>query len=322
MTGNRIMKKRNPAIDRMRSIGIILVIAAHCGFPDLFQRIRDFDVVLLMFCSGMAFGLSAHPDEKPIAYIWRRIKRLVFPVWQFLVFFFVFFGVSGRFFSLSEMAESFLLLAGGILFVWVYRVFFTSSLCNPFLKEFAQKPFKEVLAVSLILLILNDILYLQFFSGSGMIGKLLSYLITYSVGYAVVSMLGIASDQWDTSKRLIAAGVFGTIFFGFLICTRSADLYAYKYPPLLYYLSYGILWSEVLSCLLEKGTASPVTEWFSMHAMDIFLWHIFGYYLMDTFNPAMLDQMWLCFFALLGTGIAGASLQEQVQRIWKTRKQK
>ena len=319
MTGKKSMKTRNPAIDRMRAIGIILVIAAHCGFPEWFQRLRDFDV-LLMFCSGMSFGLSSHPEERPGRYIMRRFRRLVLPVWKFLVFFFLFFAVCGRVFTLPQIAESFMLLAGGILFVWVYRVFFTSSLCNPFLKKIAEKPFWKVLCSVLFSLILNDLLYLHLFSDSGMIGKMLSYLVTYTVGYAAVSLLGIASDQWNTSRRLIAAGVFGAIFSVFLVYTRSADLYAYKYPPLLYYLSYGILWSEVLSCLLAKKPASRCTEWLSMHAMDIFLWHIFGYYLMDTFNPSMLDQMWLCFSILLGTGILGAFLQEQFQRIWKARK--
>jgi fucose 4-O-acetylase-like acetyltransferase len=316
------MKTRNPAIDRMRAIGIILVIAAHCGFPEFFQQLRDFDVVLLMFCSGMSFGLSSHPDEKPGRYIMRRFRRLVLPVWEFLVFFFLFFALCGRTFTLTQMAESFLLLAGGILFVWVYRVFFTSSLCNPFLKKAAEQPFWKVIAGTLILLILNDVLYGQLFSDSGTIGKLLSYLITYTLGYAVVSLLGIAADRWDISERMITAGIFGAIFLGFLVYTRSMDLYAYKYPPLLYYLSYGILWSEVLSCLLAKGKASGITEWLSVHAMDIFLWHIFGYYLMDTFRPSLLEQMWICFLILLGTGILGAFLQDLLKNTWKARKQK
>ena len=44
---------RNVTIDILRVIGLILVISAHCEFPEWFYELWEFDVVTLVAVSGM-----------------------------------------------------------------------------------------------------------------------------------------------------------------------------------------------------------------------------------------------------------------------------
>lgn len=49
---------RDLKIDILRTIGILLVILAHVKLPELVRSIRSFDVVMLVFISGMSFAYS------------------------------------------------------------------------------------------------------------------------------------------------------------------------------------------------------------------------------------------------------------------------
>ena len=81
---------RNVTIDILRIIGLFLVIAAHCEFPEWFYELREFDVVTLVAVSGMSFyASSGRSNESYGNYVKKRFLRLVLPVWEFLVLFFV-----------------------------------------------------------------------------------------------------------------------------------------------------------------------------------------------------------------------------------------
>ena len=90
MTNNR-----NAAIDIMRALAIVLILSAHCWFPDTYQNIREFDVVMMFFLSGMSFGLSGFEfsREHYSEYIKRRFRKLILSVWIFLIFFFLLFRI-------------------------------------------------------------------------------------------------------------------------------------------------------------------------------------------------------------------------------------
>ncbi len=307
------MTKRNSTVDILRVIGLILVIAAHCSFPEWFLRFREFDVVLLVFVSGMSYGLS-RSDHKYLDYVIRRFRRLILPLWVFLIFFFIFFFLIGRRFSLSQMMQSFMLLAGGIYFVWVYRIMFTSSLLNPLMKKAGEnRNMILLIVISALLLAVNDLLYQFLFANMHTAGKIMEYLITYTVGYGVISFLGIEFVKMNRREKLIMTAVYGVLFAVTAVILRLPDFYDWKYPPMLYYISYGLMCSGILYMILEHVQASnAAVRWLSANTMNIFVWHIFAYYLLEYLSEALLENVAVSFLFFMAVGILGAWAQEKV----------
>ena len=318
-------KQRNCTIDLLRVIGLVLVISAHCGFSSWFTNARDFDVILLMFVSGVSFALSHPPDLSYRDYVKKRFRKLILPVWVFLTGFFLFFRVLGKTFTLREMAESYLLLAGGVLFVWVYRVFFTSALLNPFLLRLRDRRNAHILSLCTVLLLaFNDLISVFVFSKLGTAGKLLQYLFTYTIAYGLVSFAGIVFEKAERKDRIRIGILYAMAFVFAGALMRFPKFYDCKYPPMLYYCAYGIAWSALLFLGFERFSVSGILRslitWISVHTMDIFMWHIFAYYLLEWINPAYMDLPWLDFAVFLGGGILGAFLQEKVMKLWKKRR--
>ena len=316
--------KRDGSVDLLRVIGLALVIAAHCGFPQWFNELREFDVVLLMFLSGMSFLLSASSSGSWIAYAKKRFFRLVVPVWIFLTLFFLFFRLAGRSFSLSVIAQSYLFLSGGILFVWIYRIYFSVALVNPFLKQIRERiSFRWLMIGIAVVLLLNDLLSELFLARLVTIGKVLELAVTYTVAYAAVSLAGMEFHKAERKQRLVMTGLFGACFVLSGIFFRFPSFYAFKYPPRLYYASYGLLWSCLLYLLLSQVPdagrnlmCGKGIQWLSAQTMNIYMWHIFIFYVLDTFVPSLLEgHPWLDFGLLYFGSLLFAFLQSRVQRL-------
>lgn len=317
---------RNLIIDLLRMIGLFLVIAAHCKFPDWFYELREFDVVTLVAVSGMSFYLSAgRTQESYGSFVIKRFRKLVLPVWMFLVFFFLFFRLLGRSFSIREIAESFLLLSGGILFIWVYRIFFINALLNPFLKRLAEKcSFFAGVSFLIVGLVVNEFLFrLVGLVLTGTAGKVFDYVVVYTLGYALISWAGILWQKGDRRERRILLAAAAALFSLSVIAGDFRNFSESKYPPQLYYISYGLLVTFGLymlcSLLPVNEKAGRVITWLSVRTMRIYMWHIFLYYLLDTLTPSLMDHAWLTYGVLLGGGILGAFLQENAMHFIRKR---
>ena len=81
-------RKRYIYIDYLKVLGLLLVILAHVNCPSPLMQVRSFDVPLLVFVSGFLASKS-YSGHNAKGYYWKRIKRLVFPAWIFLTFFFL-----------------------------------------------------------------------------------------------------------------------------------------------------------------------------------------------------------------------------------------
>ena len=75
---------RDRRVDILRFIGLAMIILAHVSPPPFLFQLRNFDVPLMVLLSAISYGLSYKPTETYPMYFWKRIKRLVFPVWLFL----------------------------------------------------------------------------------------------------------------------------------------------------------------------------------------------------------------------------------------------
>ena len=313
--------KRNITIDILRVIGLMLVIAAHCEFPELFIEIREFDVVVLAAVSGMSFYLSfQRADISYGSYVKKRFRKLVLPVWIFLVFFFVFFRILGRSFSVREIIESFLLLSGGVLFIWVYRVFFINALLNPFLKKAADK-YTVTVSASLLAagILLNEILY-RFVSLKlpSAAGRIFDYAIIYTLGYGLISYAGMLWEKAGKNGKFLLTGIAAALFAVSLLDGGLRGFYDAKYPPQMYYIAYGLLCTFVLYLIFAKlpvsEKAGRIITWLSVRTMRIYMWHVFLYYLLETLAPSSLNNAWLCYAVFFGGGVLGSYLQELIIR--------
>ena len=302
---------RNKTIDLLRCIGLFLVIAAHCDFPRWFYNLREFDVVLLVFVSGASFYLSFRDKHiRYTEYLKKRVFRLLIPVYTFLTLFFIIFFLLGRKFSLAVIIESYLLLSGGILFVWVYRIFLTTSILNPMWIRIL-KPEKTLIYFvgSILLLIINDGLnWLAVSYMSLTMSKVFQYVVIYTIAYSVISMEGMLWMQSDQNKRWIFIGTWTILFFGLFMFYRTFDLYDMKYPPKIYYISYGLMWSGLLYMAMEhislKDKVFRIIKWISANTMTIYLWHIMFYYLLETFFIKLQNNGLLSYTIYLGGGVA------------------
>ena len=309
-------KSRNAAIDIMRTLAIILILSAHCWFPDTYQNIREFDVVMMFFLSGMSFGLSAFEFSKEhySSYVMRRFRKLILPVWGFLAFFFLLFRLIPVYdFSLGTIVKSFALTAGGIMFVWVYRVFFIAALTTPLFAYVGRRHrFLPVCVVSILLLVINDLLYARVFAllSNETFTDLLSYAINYTIGYGVTVYLGCRFVQASRREQWVFSAVFCALFVLTGIRLGMPMMEAYKFPPHLYYLSYGIAWSAVLYLLLDYiKPRVPLTVWISENCMTIYIAHILVFYLVD---PVLTNQ-WVKF----GVLVAGSCIIAWVWTVLK-----
>lgn len=119
----------------LRFIGLLCIILAHTGPPDILMQLRTFDVSLMVIISGAAFALSS--KKVPcLDYYKKRIPRLILPPWIFLsVFFLIFYFIelfnSGKYpFDLKVIFESYAFIFG-IGYLWIVRVFLLVGFAAP-----------------------------------------------------------------------------------------------------------------------------------------------------------------------------------------------
>lgn len=321
--------KRDITIDILRLLGLIGVILAHCSIPGPLFELREFDVTMLVLASGMSYACVRKKDLEPVtvhswfSYVVKRFQRLVAPVWIFLVFYFLFFRlVFGISYDWRYILSSFALTSGGIQFVWVFRVFFTSAILNPLLDVLVFRKGTVWSAVCfMIVLALNEVLlHLNTMALSGMTLKLLNYVLFYTVSYAMISGLGIVLQQMEPNEKRISLLICALIWTGLGIGMDWPSLQVYKYPPQLYYISYGLFVTVIIDLFFAYKMRPSQNEgrwllWLSRHSMDIYLAHIFVIYFVQALSLSTSLFWGLQFLVYFGGSIVLVLLFQLLMRI-------
>lgn len=281
---------RDEKLDVLRFIGLAMIILAHVNPSEWIFQLRNFDVPLMVMISGVAFGLS-YKGEVYGAYLWRRVKRLLFPAWLFLTAYFLlmyFVSFPKPLPAIEKVWGSYLLLEG-IGYVWIIRVFLLVALVAPFILAFNNKCISNLSYFSSIVAIYAGYeiaLYGLQSSLSTPVGVVVENTLLYVIPYAVIFSLGLRFSV-QSSYRLIVPGlVSGFIFvvMAFVLFLRSEGVVytqAFKYPPQLYYLSYAIAVSFILWFFVDllmpyiKGIiVYPFIEFIARNSLWAYLWHI------------------------------------------------
>lgn len=289
--------KRDIRIDFLRALAIILIMLAHTVPPVFLKNIRTFDVPLITMILGMSFVLSTTKNknkERYSDYVLKRFNRLVIPAWIFITFFLIlFFGLSfiypdlKRFFSAYIIITSYTLLSG-INYVWIIRVFFTIAIFSPLILYISKKVNNKLTKYALLLLCLaiQQLLYYLNQFTDGKINLLYQQLVAISFAYIIAALVGMWSIKQTKKENFEMSCFFFFIFFIFGFLNHFSQVNDQKYPPSVYFLSYGLAISLLLLTLIsnenvEKKLNQKSIKWFSAHSLEIYYWHIIPITLID-----------------------------------------
>lgn len=282
---------RNIRIDFLRALGLAMIVLAHISPPALIMQLRNFDVPLMVLVSGMSFGLS-YQQEPYASYLWKRIKRLVFPVWIFLTLYFCFITLLDL--PLETLTPNRILgsyfLVNGIGYVWIIKVFLLVALVSPLIYRFHTSTQGNHLyfgSIALMFISYEIIRFLtqDFFTNRP--GELIQSISHYMVPYALVFAIGLRLPSLKPEETVWGMNLCLAIFIllAFLLAMESGNpvpTQTHKYPPTLYYFSYALtlslaawLVSGRFCNLLEKFRAAKAVMLFAaQNSIWIYLWHI------------------------------------------------
>lgn len=286
------VQKREPAIDLMRFIGLLMIVLAHLNLPaeNVFFQIRTFDVPMMVFVSGLSYSGRA-PGLYP-AFVWKRTKRLLIPLYLFLtVFFLVHWACAALGWSAPIPPEKIwgsliLRLNPSINFVWIFRVFLIVMLITPPLVAIERRISKWWLSLLVFAVMLAGQQGLIAWLKPLKPGHFVSDWLLYVLGYGSAFYLGLAMRRCDLKRGIAAVAVLLAAFvpLAFSVAAEKGswlNMQAFKYPPGAYY----ILWGALCSCVLwiSRKAWLPVLNlkpliFIGQNTIWMYLWHIvFGY---------------------------------------------
>lgn len=285
--------KRDDFIDFLRFIGLACIIFAHVKPPHFLLQLRNFDVSLMVIVSAMAFSLSYKQDMSYGAYVWSRIKRLVFPTWIFLTTF-----LGALYFLKPEYIDN-LTLSGvigsfafieGFGYVWIIRVFLLVSLVSPFIYKWHMTTKSDLCYLGTVLLV-----YLAYEAARYATLPYVdnetwpwpSLIFYYLIPYACLFAFGLRMQVFTLTKNLITLACAFSIFVAlgvYLYYQKGyvAPTWHYEFPPSAYYISYSLIgcvffWiaGNRIWFFLGKNTAvRSVILFIAQNSLWVYLWHI------------------------------------------------
>lgn len=302
--------KRDIRIDALRALAIILIVLAHTSPPHIIQNIRTFDVPLITMILGMSFVLSNNKTkEKYSSYLIKRFKRLIIPAWIFITFFlFLFFVLSFAFPDLKHFFSAYIILTSytllsGINYVWIIRVFFTIAIFSPAILYISKKTHKKTAKYAMLLscLMIQQALYYFDHFTTGKINLLYQQLIAISFAYMVAALVGMWAIKQTKKENFEMSCFFFFIFFIFGFLNHFSQVNDQKYPPSMYFLSYGLAVSLLLLAVItnkkiEEKINKKSIKWLSSHSLEFYYWHIIPITIIDYSH---IELNWLMKFIIV-----------------------
>ncbi len=282
---------RDNRIDLLRFIGLAMIIFAHIGPPSVLFQLRNFDVPLMVLVSGMAFGLSYKASEAYLSYIWKRIMRLLFPVWIFLTIYFIILAIfqsDSAVLNFKTIFTSYTLI-DGIGYVWIIKVFLLVALVSPFIFTYNKNTNSHsiyFLVLTTYFLVYEIMRYLSLPYIHEGIGRLISLITHDIIPYSIVFAVGLRLPSLNKNQLLSFSffnlGILILIGIGlFLLHGEFIATQQFKYPPSIYYFSYSffvscLLWIYINSIELffDKIKIKNIVLFIAQNTIWIYLWHI------------------------------------------------
>lgn len=283
---------RNLLVDILKSIGTIGVIIAHLLPPFWLFNLRTFDVVALVFASGLTLKWHGETFKEYCSYVIKRFRRLILPTWFFIAIYVLIVQVGV---SLDAISPSYLLskekifltytLTGGVGYFWIIRVYFTLALVSPIIVYISKNQhFLKFWPVFILIMVgLNELFAIYSDSiNNELMRNLFKGIVVYTCGYAIVEIIAKLSGKKNKAVLIIFALL---VFIIFWVLNDFCAPDKLKYPPQAVYTFYGISISLLIALLYETSNIkfefpklssgiSNVVMWISSNSLWIYFWHI------------------------------------------------
>lgn len=280
-----MISNRYNYIDFLRFIGLFLIILAHVYSPNVIHQIRCFDVPLMLFVSGLAYGNRTNVGSFK-DFIGPRAKKILLPTYIFVVFDLVALWIYHRGLTTTFILESlFLCSEGGVGYVWIMKVFLLVALVTPMLIKLKNKLSPSLFfALILITFIAQEfIVRLTTLIELQPLRSIYEETIPYLIGYSIPFMLGLLLRDIPKKQELRIIGfiVVGCVISLCLMLHTHGHIIDitpfYKYPPFGYYLIYGLFVSVIL-WLIRPSQDNDITAksplFVGRNTIWIYIWHI------------------------------------------------
>ncbi|WKN42390.1 acyltransferase family protein [Tunicatimonas pelagia] len=325
---------RDHSLDFLRFFGVLIIIYAHTHPPEWIDQIRNFGTPLLIVASAATYAYIYRSRElKVVAFLEKRMYRLLIPAWTFLTFFFgslliVSIVLDRPYpFNTSTIVESYLLYRG-IGYVWIFKVYLYLAFLTPLLLAYTRIVKNDLLYYgSLVLFFTIYSIASQYFENTmsersfdifaDYVLTIFPYLALYGYGMRLHELKRSTVGWVALLSGIICAGIAIYLYqrTGAWVPTQE-----YKYPPQLYYLSYALMWVNILYLVayspLIKSIPPKIIQWLSENSLWIYLWHICAVYGLERVMEydKSIPVTVIRFFLILAISIGLVLIQNQITK--------
>lgn len=309
--------RRNTTIDMLRGLSIMVMIFIHTsayyqsGFLLKFLwNYTHFAVPVFVFCSLYLFFRKNAPFEWKTfpAYLHKRFVRLLVPFYLFAAgFFFLAFLLDPESLSRSFIIQT-LTLTGGKNENWLVVLFLYVTVLAPLVSGLIQRA--KPLAIGYALCAVASSVVLLFWVPD------MGYRWSMWLPWSVIGVFAwFMAQKYEKPKQTYATilGISGFVFVGLTLYLwmqeQSLILTHNKYPPNIYYLSFGV---AAITTMFWYFESFPVTNqrinafisFFSLHSYSLFFIHTLVIYVVNrvigTTSIAFLPYFFLVFIVSAG----------------------
>lgn len=301
---------RNKAIDILRGLGILAIIFIHVTAWYTKDKTAyfiwnwgQFAVPVFVFCSTYLFFVKKekYAQEGFVNYSLSRLKRLLIPYYVFLLFFYlIYFVKNPQSIRLWDVLRDITLTTPGNEVNWAVLLFIYLTILMFPLIELWRK--SRHLFILYVFLAISSSLLLITYSWP------FNYKLIMWLPWSLVILFSWYFARYETRKLFYPLTLLGTglLFVGlyFLKDTfgNSFEFFKNKYPPNLYYLSYGMLAVTLIYYLAKKGVFDlfhkPI-HFLSAHSYSIFFIHLLLIIAFSEFVDIQKFTWWVFFIVVL-----------------------
>ncbi len=277
---------RDISIDLLRFIALSCIILAHVGPTPLLFQLRNFDVPLMVFLSGISYCVSSKRGNTVsyMGYCVKRFKRLILPVWFFLPIYFLQCSITSNELPSFYQVTTYFTFTTNTFYIWIIRVFFIIALFAPLIALALRK----INNSSFYAIIISAFALFEHLVHFGKFTSFACTLLLTNIPYIFIFALGYKAIGLNKKQLLVTGGGILTIFIVLILyyynqTGKCIPTQQFKYPPRLYYTSYALGVCYILWGLRDKIVAfgycipSQFTKlccFIGSHTMWIYLWHI------------------------------------------------
>ena len=305
--------KRDRDIDNLRGFAIILMILTHSLVPYLSEKNfysiwnwSHFSVPLFIFSSIIIF-FAKPPDlnwKNILGYIKKRFKRLLVPYYIFVAIYFF-----CRYFLFTHKLEPKYILSS-IYFAWgdsawLVLLFLYLSILSPLLFSLKKKHTLFFYLYGVVCIVSTIYFSRNNFNDYRIIMWLPWSIFLFFCYY----FIKLKDNKKSVFFLFITSGILFIFLSVFGFYRNDYSLYDNKYPPDIYYLSFGLVLTSFLYLISSKGffkkmRTENILAFFSRNSYTLFF---IQFLMLDIFKWTKFHEIfsantWLAyFFVILGT---------------------